>query len=142
MTQICPSGPLSAADDFNQACDLVCSYAADGGDESISEMFRNLRELYPQQFDKILLLGHVITRHGREFDHFGVADAGTILRSFEPTADIEADAIRFLSLMQEESNRAWREAHEEADPYHRAAVRLMQFRNPTICQVMYELARL
>lgn len=135
------------ATEFDLAVGVVMSFYFEGADDSrLPELFGIVRETCPAAFDKILVLAYVLKEYPSKFDEFGAADAGQILRDFQPTADMEADAQRFLDAMHLEDQaaveRAKAEAAEYADPIRRATTRLLRkFKNPTLEQMLFELRR-
>lgn len=128
--------------DFDQARALFLSHAVEGAEDSqLPTILMQIRETCgPDAFNRILVLAAALD--DARFDEYGCADVLPLLRDLTITDDLNADVGALLDEMRKEDEQAWREAHEEADPYHRAAVRLMQFRNLNLAQVMRELERL
>jgi len=100
---------IETTQDCDFAVGLFLSYIAeDPSDRRMTELFRLLHELHPKQFARILVLAAAIK--DRRFDEYGLADAGQLLRTFEPTDDLRADVERFLELMQQEDELVEKEA--------------------------------
>jgi hypothetical protein len=91
--------------DFAMAVGLVCSYVLEDGetDAQMVLCLRTLRELYPIEHDKILVLGAAI--QDERFRQYGLASAYEVLKDFAITNDIAKDVQRFLAAMFEEHVR-------------------------------------
>lgn len=128
---------------FEQARAIIASYALEGADDDrLTEVLMQVRDTCgADAFHRVLVLAAAVC--DPRFEEYGAADALPILRDLTITNDVNADAEALLAAMQEEDKQALRKAEAEADPYHRAAVRLYRrFKEPNTEQVMRELARL
>jgi hypothetical protein len=138
---------MNEIDQFEQARALFLSYFLENDDDSrMADAFLAVwNTCSVDAFNRLLVLADAVG--DPRFDEYGVADALAILRRLEITDDVNADVETLLQAMKQEDDaarkQAERHAAKEADPYRRAAVRLLtNFRQPNIQQVMHELTKL
>jgi hypothetical protein len=133
--------------DFDQARALILSHhTEDAADDRLPRVLMQVREICGlDSFNRILVLAAAIEDH--RYEEYGLADVLPLLSDLEVTADLRDDVERLLEAMRKEDAaveaKARHEASELADPYRRAAVRLLRkFRSPTLEQALFELTRL
>jgi hypothetical protein len=135
-------------DDFDDAVALFVSYAMEGNcDARLTELLRVVREMYsPDAFDRLLVLFQAAT--SPRFTEYRCADTMALLRNFEVTADVRADAERLLDLMQASDAEAATDSFEGFlhsldvdDPMQQAAERALRKYGPemTLQEAMSEI---
>ena len=98
---------------FDLAVGLILSHRFEGsGDDVLPKLFSLIAEICPAAHDRIMVLAAAIKTP--EFEQYGLADPGEILRTFETTADFSADVARFIRLMRKADESAVLEAKVEA----------------------------
>ena len=133
--------------DFTSAAALIASHAEEGTDDTkLPEVLLQVREMYGAAvFNRLLVLMAAI--EDTRYDKYGCADVLPLLLSLRLTDDLGADVETLLQAMKQEDDAAYeqaaRESAEEANPYRRAAIRLLtKFKEPNHVQVAWELEHL
>lgn len=111
---------MTNTNDFDAMIELVQSYCREEGNasERLLTMLRQVRELYPSQYPKLMVLMEA-HKNAHVFQTFPLADKVKILRHFEVTDDFQGDVTRLLSLI---IDRHAMEAFKTSDdPCDRAA---------------------